>query len=164
MRQKKVLLVSLIFVLAAGTVAFGQYFFSKDYYVKQEINPKISVKGLKLLMPEQEVFKILGAKGEEAPCVYGYEHDYQDLNLNIGFRNDNRRVRRVTVSDEQGTIFGVSRGMTVAEGKKILIDQGFRQDETSAYKFVINDYVIVTLKSIQGSIVDGVSIETKNQR
>lgn len=130
----------------------------KNNLAIKEVNQNINVMNLKLLMPEKEVLKTLGYKGEEAMCVSGYEYKYDQLELNVGFNIDTDQIRRITVTNEHGDIYGIKKGLPFTEASSLIKSKGFTKEENSLSKFK-KDNIRVTIISQQGTSVDGVSVE-----
>ncbi len=137
---------------------FGIPYYKNIFYINKNINPNIEASGIKLSIPQSQVVKVLGYEGEKAMCVYGYEYTYEDLGLNIGFRADNERVRRITITNNKDQIYGLKIGMTVEEAKVIIDRNGFIKDEKSNFKFNKANTTII-IKSLEGDMVDGITIE-----
>lgn len=157
--RKNIIIVSVIVIgLLIGGYIFGMPYYKNVFYINKNVNPSIEASGIKLSIPETQVVEILGGAGEKAMCVYGYEYTYGDLGLNIGFRADNERVRRITITNNKDQIFGLKAGMTMEEAKTILNKNGFIKDEKSNFKFSKKN-TIITIKSLKGDMVDGVTIE-----
>ena len=143
-----------LFIITTGCSATEKTYAS-------EANPSIAVEDLKLLMTEDEVFEILGTDGEHAPCVYGYEYNYDEKGINVGFRNGKSTLRRITFRKGQGSIYGIALGDTIESAKDKLKKAGLQSDDTSDFTFYVED-IYVSLLSKEGTDVDGITIEIIN--
>ena len=133
---------------------------SSDPFLEEEINPNIDVLGIKLGMQEDQVHELAGSIGEKAMCINGYEYQYADKLINIGFTIDESKVRRVTTKNPDTSIFGIQPGMELAAAAAQLDQFGFTKDQTSEFKFH-KETVMLTLISMHGDLADGVSIELR---
>lgn len=132
---------------------------SSDPFVDEEINPKIDVMGIQLRMPEKQVHELAGSKGEKAMCINGYEYQYADSLINIGFTIDESKVRRVTTKNPDTSIFGIKPETELTTDTAALLEQaGFTKDSASNFKFY-KENVMLTIISLHGDRVDGVAIE-----
>lgn len=129
---------------------------SNDSFIEKEVNPNIDVFAVKMLMDEKSVHEAIGAEGEKAMCVYGYEYDYSDKLINIGFNSDAKLVRRVSSKNPETSIYGIKPGMELTKAYKIITSNGFKKD--SKYKFS-KDNVILSITSMKGTNADGIAIE-----
>ena len=50
-------------------------------------------------MDESDVHEAIPTKGEKAMCIYGYEYEYAESLVNIGFNSETEKVRRVTTKN-----------------------------------------------------------------
>jgi len=147
-----VLLISLMFILAGCN--------SKTDSFINEVNSQINVLGVNLNMPESEVLKIVGSSGERAMCVYGYEYEFKDKQINIGFNSNTEKSRRITSKNSETSIYGIKPGISLEEAYSIVEQNGFKKSEDSKYKFY-KENIILTLISMKGINADGITIEIK---
>lgn len=132
---------------------------SSDSFLEEEINPKIDVLGIKLGMQEDQVHELAGSKGEKAMCINGYEYQYADKLINIGFTIDESKVRRVTTKNPDTSIFGIKPETELTADTVALLEQaGFTKDSASDFKYY-KENVMVTVISLHGDRVEGVAIE-----
>lgn len=131
---------------------------SSDSFIDQEVNPKIDVFGVKMMMDEVKVKELLGSDGEKAMCVYGYEYDYLDSDINIGYNSQSNQVRRITSKNPETAIYGIKPGIELEQAYKLLLANGFKKSTDSKYKFSKNN-VDFTIVSMQGKKADGITIE-----
>lgn len=157
MMKRKNILISLALVAFVIVSITGMPFVLRNFQIR-EANKNIKVSGVVLGMTEEQAVKSIGSKGEFAMCVYGYEHTYEELGLNVGYRADNHRVRRINITNEKDRVYGINKGMNVDTARDILVKNEFIKDTESNYKFNKKN-IRITLLSKEGSIVDGISIE-----
>jgi len=131
---------------------------SSNSFIDKEVNPQIDVFGVKLMMDEAKVNDLLGTNGEKAMCVYGYEYDYADKEINIGYNAESSQVRRITSKNPETSIYGVKPGAKLAEAKKVLSANGFKKSANSKYKFS-KENVNFSIISMKGTKADGLTIE-----
>lgn len=131
---------------------------STDSFIVKEVNPSIDVFGIKLNMPESKVHESAGSKGEKAMCIYGYEYDYADKLINIGFKSDKGTVRRITTKNPDTSIYGIKPGTELANANAQISATGFVKDDSSNYKFH-KDNIIITIISMKDTYADGITIE-----
>lgn len=129
---------------------------SSDSFIKNEVNPQIDVLGVKLLMDEKSALETVGSEGEKAMCVYGYEYDYSDKLINVGFNSDTKLVRRVCSKNPETSIYGIKPGMELSQAYEIISSNGFKKD--SKYNFQ-KEKVILSIISMKGTNADGITIE-----
>lgn len=144
----------ILFILAVGCSALN------DSFIEKEVNPQIDVMGIKLYMEEDEVHKIVGVDGERAMCVNGYEYEYRDKKLNIGFNIDTDEVRRITTKNPETSIYGLNPGISLDKAYDIIDSEGFEKDKDDKYRFFKDD-IILSIISMKGSDADGIVIEIK---
>lgn len=156
MLKNKILYTSLIVLLTMTILtACGN---SESAFISDEVNPQIDVYGVQIYMPEEEVHSVVPTKGEEAQCIYGYEYQYEDSLVNIGFNSETEKVRRVTTKNPDTSIYGVVPGTELAEAYKAMESNGFTKSDTSDYMFYKED-IRITLISMKGTLADGIIVE-----
>ena len=74
-------------------------------FISEEVNPQINVFYVQIDMDESDVHKNIPTKGEKAMCVYGYEYEYGQSLVNIGFNSETEKVRRVTTKNQDTSIY-----------------------------------------------------------
>jgi len=131
---------------------------STDSFITEEVNPNIDVLGIKLDMPESKVHESAGSKGEKAMCVYGYEYEYADKHINIGFKSDKGTVRRITTKNPDTSIYGIMPGTDLLNAYNQIEANGFTKNNNSNYKFYKNN-IIITIISMKDTLADGINIE-----
>jgi len=146
------LLITLLFVLTGCK--------SKTDSFINEVNSQINVLGVNLNMPESEVHKIVGSSGERAMCVYGYEYEFMDKQINVGFNSNTEKTRRITTKNPETSIYGIKPGVSLEEAYSIIEQNGFKKSDDSKYIFY-KENIILTLISMKGINADGITIEIK---
>ncbi len=160
MKNKLTLLfkwAALVLIMATVVTGCGS---STSPIIEKEVNPNINVLGIKLGMAEAKVHESAGSQGEKAMCIYGYEYEYADKLINVGFQSDKGTVRRVTTKNPNTSIYGIKPGIELAEAYARITANGFTRDDISKYKFY-KDNIIFSIISMKGTNADGISIEIK---
>lgn len=149
--------ISLVVALALLLVVGGGLAGCKsDPYAST--NELINAESIYLGQSDADVQKALGGEGEIAPCVAGYERDYDAKALNIGFDQEQTTVRRVTMKDAKYSFDGISPTMTMEEGTSLLVEKDFEPEAGSKSRF-LKDGIRIILKSIKGEVIDEVTVE-----
>lgn len=158
LKNKKIIALSLILILASTIFYFSQPYLDKNYYIKTKINTQIDALGIKLLMPEKQVAELIGYKGKYAMCISGYEYDYNNSGLNVGFNINTDKVRRITITNDKNSIYGIHKGMTLKQARAILIGNQFAVEKDSTSNFT-KENLRITVISMKGTNVDGITVE-----
>lgn len=154
-KSKTYLALVTVFLLLTGLAGCGN---NADAFITEEVNPQIKVFGVQLNMEEPKVHEAVPTEGEEAMCIYGYEYEYVDSRVNIGFDAETRKVRRVTTKNPDTSIYGIVPGATLEEANQILDSHGFTKSDKSEYIFY-KENIRLTLISMKGTHADGVTVE-----
>ncbi|MGE5391027.1 MAG: hypothetical protein ACM3PE_08170 [Deltaproteobacteria bacterium] len=152
-----VVLLILLFISISGCSR------SNDSYINKEVNPQIDVYGVKLMMDESKVKSLLGSPGEKAMCVYGYEYEYTDKDINIGYDSKSNQVRRITSKNPETSIYGIKPGAELAEAYQVLAANGFKESADSKYKYS-KESIILSIISMKSTNADGITIEIKPEQ
>lgn len=145
-----IILIMTIYLVGCGS--------SVDSFIVKEVNPNIDVLGIKLNMPEAKAHESAGSKGEKAMCVNGYEYEYADKLINIGFKSDQGTVRRITTKNPNTSIYGIKPGTELVNAYAQIDANGFIKDASSNYKFH-KDNIILAIISMKDTYADGITIE-----
>jgi len=86
------------------------------------------------MMDEKVVQEKLGP-GEKAMCLYGYEYDYTDKDINVGFDAKTKQVRRITTKNPETSICGIKPETALSDADKTIASQGFKESDDSKYVF-----------------------------
>lgn len=121
------------------------------------INQSIDIYGISLNDSEEKILDLIEFEGEHANCVYGYEYAFEAIQLNVGFRSDNKKLRRITLRSPEGQAFNVKAGMTISQGGDILLENGFSKGQ-SPYRYK-KEALEFLLLSTDGLTVDGIQVE-----
>lgn len=130
----------------------------EDAFITDEVNPQIDVFNVQIYMDEPDVHKAIPTKGEKAMCIYGYEYQYEESLVNIGFNSETEKVRRITTKNPDTSIYGIVPGTELEEVYKIIDSQGFSKSESSKYIFY-KENIRLTLISMKAIHADGVIVE-----
>lgn len=149
-----IILVAIILI----TVVLAGCGVSAEAFIEKEVNSKIDVLGVKLDMAESKVHESIGAKGEKAMCIYGYEYGYEDKLINIGFNSETGRVRRITTKNPETSIYGIKPGTELEQANKTIDLNGFKKDDSSKYRFY-KENIILSIISMKGTHANGITIE-----
>lgn len=152
--KNKLLLLSLSLIIILSLTSCRN---KNSKFIDEEVNPQINAFSVKLNMEESKVLDILGSKGEKANCVYGYEYEYTDKKINVGFDSNSNMVRRVTIKNPDNSIYGINAGVMLEDAYNIIEQNGFEKTENK-YKF-IKENIILSIISMKGTNADGVIIE-----
>ena len=157
MKLKSKFLFTLLtfFIVLAIVTGCGN---AEDAFISEEVNPQINVFNVQIHMNESDVQEAIPTKGEKAMCVYGYEYEYADSLVNIGFNSETEKVRRVTTKNPDTSIYGIVPGTELEEAYKIIDSQGFSKSESSKYIFY-KENIRLTITSMKGTHADGVTVE-----
>lgn len=152
----KGLFIGLLCILLVG-LSFIWFHTSKQNKFRDFHNTQLAVDHIKLWMSEEDVFNLIKDRPQEEMCVYGYEFNFEDRQINLGFRMDDHTLRRITTKNPVDSLYGIQIGMDVATAKELIQSYGFSQDtQKNRYK---NDDLFFTIGSKQGQIVDFLIIE-----
>ncbi|TJX12942.1 hypothetical protein E9840_11435 [Tissierella creatinini] len=155
LKNKFVCTILIVLLIMAVLTACSS---SESPFITDEVNPQIDVYGVQIYMPEEEVHKLIPTEGEEAQCIYGYEYQYEESLVNIGFNSDTKEVRRVSTKNPDTSIYGVVPGMELEEAYTIIDSHGFTKSETSEDMFY-KENIRMTLISMKGTLADGIIVE-----
>ncbi len=128
---------------------------SRNY---EDINSNIDAHGIVLGLDTKTVFTQLGEEPEQEMCVYGYEYTFEKSGLNIGFRLNDDTVRRVTIRNEEDSIFGLHVGNTLSDVSKLMDENNFEADTTVDNRYM-KDSLYFTAISKNGVSIDQLIIE-----
>ena len=100
--------------------------------------------------------EIAGETASEEPCLKGYERSFDKLDITIGYGFD-RKIRRISTRNRGTSIFGITPGMSVAEGRRILERTGFTQE--SPFRYRLDDVTLTLLVDGAGNLF-GLTLES----
>lgn len=128
-----------------------------------EVNSNVNVLGVKLNMKEEQVKTLNGSDVSKDPCILGYEFNYVDKLINVGFKNEDNTVRRITTKNPETSVYGIKPGASLDEAFKKVTEAGFTKDSSSKYKFHKNN-ILLTILSMEETLADGITIEFDSEQ
>jgi len=156
--KRPILLGTLLLIIVIILTAIIGYY-TKETYEVTDVNENLDAMGLALLQSEAEVVSLLGYKGDYRLCVHGYNYTYKDLQLEIGFRNNDDRVRSITFNESPYTVYRLVAGISVDDARQVLLNEHeYTKAPDSDYTFIKDDVKIIVL-SQDGQTVRGYTIE-----
>lgn len=152
LKQKfNILFIALIFCI--GILCLESCTFKKPG--SEDVNKQIKVFNVSLFAPANNG-AISGVLPRRESCISGYEFYYDDLDIILSFRN-NDRIWKITTRNKNTTIFGIAPGDSFSQAKKKITELGFTQSYNS-YKFV-KDWCLFTFLVDEKNNVFGMSVE-----
>lgn len=121
---------------------------------REKLNSQIDVFGVKLASIS-DYKEINGVVATEEPCLHGYERDFDDLDVIVGYGFD-KKIRKITTLNSKTSLFDINPGMSFKMGKIKIIKAGFKQHEPP-YKFSGYGYVFTFL--VDRKKITGLTIE-----
>ena len=119
-----------------------------------KLNSQIDVFDVKLLS-DIDYTEINGVVSTKEPCLHGYERNFEDLDVIIGYGFDNK-IRKITTLNSGTSLFGIKPGMSFEEGKTKIIKAGFK-DQKPPFTFSAYGYSITFL--VDGDNINGLTLE-----
>jgi len=163
-RAKTIISIIVVVILCITVYRYNQYI------LVWHANKKINVSGIKLMMPENEVKRIIGEEGEYIPGFGGYKLHYQSKGIFLSFLNDRdtdfyHKVNRIEVTDSKYEVFGIKIGDEFNKAADALYKQGFKQRKDGYSEFwIANMYVILDNNSKIQKITVGVKDRVSSSR
>lgn len=165
MNKKVVTIFPIIVVVIFSVFMIYRY---NQYIMVWQANNKINVSGIKLMMTENEVKRIIGEEEVYISGFGGYKLEYLSKGIFLTFLNDKDtdfycKVNQIEVIDSKYEVFGIKVGDEFDKAVNIIYKQGFTQDEDSFSGYWrINMYVILDkdhnkVKKITVGVRDSVS-------
>ena len=129
MTKKAVITLSLIMVVIFSIIMI---FRCGQYILVYQANRKINVSGIKLMMTENEVKRILGDEEEYIPGSGGYKLEYPSKGIFLTFLNDKDtdfycKVNQIEVIDSKYEVFSIRVGDEFDKAVNTIYKQGFIQ-------------------------------------
>ncbi len=128
--------------------------------VDPKVNEQINVLGIQLNMTESQLDQLVSPKVDKAMCIFGYEYDYTDRKINIGFGAKTNKIRRISTKNRDHSILGIVPGIILEDAFAKVASLGYTNDGTSKYRFTSGN-LILSIISMDGTLADGVIIEIK---
>lgn len=94
----------------------------------------------------------------EEPCLRGYERNFDRSGIIIGYGFD-ARIRRISTQNPATSLFGISPGITVGEGKRLAQQAGMR--EVSDRRYQLEEISLTLLVDDKGKVF-GVTVEQRD--
>lgn len=129
MNKKIITIFSIIVVVILSGIIIYRY---NQYILVWHANKKINVSGIKLMMTESEVKRIIGGEEAYIPGFGGYKLEYPSSGIFLTFLNDRdtdfyHKVNKIEVIDSKYEVFGIKVGDEFDKAVNILYKQGFAQ-------------------------------------
>lgn len=126
--------------------------------VRTDVARQIQVFGIEL-NSAQNYRELQGIVATEEPCLKGYERNFENLDLIIGY-GFNRKIRKITTRNRNTSVFGISPGSTLEEGRKRATQTDLLEDvKTNRYLY---DGISVDLLVDEKGKIFGITVETIN--
>ena len=109
--QKSVLIRSLTVLLLIGCMSNN--IVMAEQVGRDKMVGQINVFGIELLS-DVDYKEINGVAATEEPCLKGYDRSFDALDLTIGYGFD-KKIRKITTSNSNTSIFGIRPGMDFEE-------------------------------------------------
>jgi hypothetical protein len=107
-----------------------------------DVRNQVDVFGVQLFS-DTDYREINGVKAEEEQCLRGYERIFDALDIIIGY-GFNGRIRKITTRNASTAMFGIQPGMTLSDGRKIILEAGF-SEATTPFMFNSTRYSLTFL-------------------
>ena len=147
MKYRVVALVALsVLLVLAGCTGNG--------VEPDKLNSQIDVFDVKLLS-DVDYTEIKGVVSTKEPCLHGYERNFDDLDVIIGYGFDNK-IRKITTLNSSTSLFGIKPGMSFEDGKAKIMKAGFQEHEPP-FTFSAYGYSITFL--VDGDNINGLTLE-----
>jgi len=157
LKSKRPLFLGALLLVIVLISIFGYYKITA--YKVTDVHENLDAMGLALLQSEAEVVSILGYKGDYRTCIHGYNYTYKDLQLEVGFRSTDDRVRSITFNDSPYSVYGLLAGVSVEHARQVLLNEhGYTKAPDSNYTFIKDDVKIIVLSQDEET-VRGYTIE-----
>jgi hypothetical protein len=114
MKFQRAILI-LLFPLLVG--------FMGNSVASDKVYDQINVFGV-ALFSSVDYKEVNGVLATEEPCLKGYDRSFDALDITIGYGFD-KRIRKIVTRNPGTSIFGVSPGMSLGEGKQKILQAGF---------------------------------------
>lgn len=150
--RKKILSTLILSVVILASITGCS---SSSKYIKETLNTNLDISGIKFDMTVAEVESLLGDNYEVSPCVYGYEHEYSDLNLVVGFDKKDK-VRKIIVKSGTFSVFGIADGTDKDSAIETLKSNSFTEKSPGEYAC---ENVAIKFLTGSSSEINGVSVE-----
>jgi len=96
------------------------------HQIRADVAGQIQIFGIEL-NSGRDYREFRGIVATEEPCLKGYELTFENLDLIIGY-GFNRKIRKITTRNQNTSVFGISPGTTLEEGRQRAIQAGLSED------------------------------------
>lgn len=124
------------------------------HQISRDSDKYFNVFGIKLNSNE-DYREINHESATEEPCLRGYERSFDKSGIIIGYGFD-ARIRKISTRNPATSLFGISPGITLDEGKRLAQQAGLR--EVSDCKYQLEEISITLLVNAEGKVF-GVIVE-----
>jgi len=124
--------------------------------VDEKLNGQLNVFAVELFSAV-DYRQIHGVAATEEPCLKGYERSFDALDVSIGYGFD-KTIRKITTRNASTSLFGINPGMPYQEGKKKILQAGFRED-VPPFKYKADGYTLKLLVDGNATIF-GLTLES----
>jgi len=121
---------------------------------RDKLNSQIDVFGVKLFS-DIDYTEIDGIVSTKEPCLHGYERDFGDLDVIIGYGFDGK-IRKITTLNSNTSLFGIKPGMSFEEGKTKIMKAGFKEHKPP---FIFSAYGYSFTFLVDGDKIAGLTLE-----
>jgi hypothetical protein len=126
------------------------------HQIRADVARQIQIFGIEL-NSSRDYREFRGIVATEEPCLKGYELNFEKLDLIIGY-GFNRKIRKITTLNQNTSVFGISPGNTLEEGRKRAIQAGL--SEEVAKNRYIGDGISLNLLVDEKGKIFGITVET----
>jgi hypothetical protein len=125
------------------------------HQIPADVARQIQIFGIEL-NSDRDYREFRGIVATEEPCLKGYELNFEKLDLIIGY-GFNRKIRKITTLNKNTSVFGISPGNTLEEGRKRAIQAGL-SEEAAINRYKGDDISLYLLVDEKGRIF-GITVE-----
>lgn len=140
--------ISILFIIVVIFLSISAVYRYNQYILAWQANKKINVSGIKLMMEENEVKRLLGEE-ESIPGFGGYRLEYPSKGIFLTFLDDRDtdfycKINQMEITDPKHEIFDVKVGDTFEKALNAIYKQGFTQQKEgfSGY-WKMNMYIVL---------------------
>jgi hypothetical protein len=126
------------------------------HQIRADVARQIQIFGIEL-NSGRDYREFRGIVATEEPCLKGYELNFENLDLIIGY-GFNRKIRKITTRNQTTNVFGISPGNTLEEGRKRAIQAGLTE-EVAKNRYKGDGISLYLLVDEKGRIF-GITVET----
>jgi len=146
--QKLLTVPLLLFLFLTGCMG--------KHLERDKMSDQVNVFGVQFFS-DMDYRKINGVMAVEEPCLRGYERNFDDLDISIGY-GFNKKVRKITTRNPGTSLFGIKPGTTYREGRQKILQAGF-VEFAPPFTFRSNGYTLKFLVDDKETIF-GLTLES----